>query len=59
MELYALTDLCGMNTFNKAIFIKIKKKYELGWRLKVKIHILFYGNSSRTVALRQEMYDIY
>jgi hypothetical protein len=29
------------------------EKYKREWRLKVKIHILFYGDNSCTVALRQ------
>jgi hypothetical protein len=26
------------------------KKYKHGWRLRIKIYILFYGDSSRTIA---------
>jgi hypothetical protein len=39
-------------TFNKTVFVK-NQKYESGNWLKVKIHILFCGHKSQTVALRQ------
>jgi hypothetical protein len=39
-------------TFYKTTFTRFQK-YERGRRLKVKIHILFYGENSWTVTLRQ------
>jgi hypothetical protein len=42
----------GWTTFNKITFVRIQK-YEHGWRFKVTIHILFYGENSWTVALSQ------
>jgi hypothetical protein len=39
-------------TFNETIFVN-DQKYGHGGRLKVKIHILFYGGNSWTTALRQ------
>jgi hypothetical protein len=43
----------GWTTSNETIFVKNKKKYEHGGRLNVKIHSLFCGDNSWTVALRQ------
>jgi hypothetical protein len=34
-------------------FFAINQKYEHGWRLKLKIHNLFYGDNLRTAAIRQ------
>jgi hypothetical protein len=42
----------GSTTFNKTIFVK-NKKYEHGGHLNVKIHSLFCGDNSWTIALRQ------
>jgi hypothetical protein len=36
-----------------SLLLEIKKKYEFGGQLKFKIDILFYGDNSWTVALRQ------
>jgi hypothetical protein len=41
-----------MTTFNNRISVK-PQKYKRGRQLKVKIHILFYGDNSRTVALKK------
>jgi hypothetical protein len=41
-----------MTTFTNTIFLK-NQKYEHGGQLKVKLHVLFYGNNSQTVALRK------
>jgi hypothetical protein len=38
--------LKGWITLNQIIFVKNKKKYERDGQLKVKIHILFYGDNS-------------
>jgi hypothetical protein len=43
--------LKGCKTSAKAILAK-PQKYESGGRLKVKIHILFYGENSLTVTPR-------
>jgi hypothetical protein len=42
-----------MNNVYSEYICEINKKYEHGGRLKFKINILFYGDSSRTAALRQ------
>jgi hypothetical protein len=39
-------------------FLSKKKKYEHGGRLNVKIHSLFFGDNSGTVALRQMNFGI-
>jgi hypothetical protein len=39
------------------MFVK-NKKYERGGRLKVKVHILFYGDNSWTVAVGQMKFGI-
>jgi hypothetical protein len=44
-----------MDKFNETIFVK-NKKYERGCRLKVKVHILFYGDNSRTIAVENEVW---
>jgi hypothetical protein len=46
-----LIDLQRMDSFKSDHFCE--KKYEHGGRLKVKINILFCGENSWTVALRQ------
>jgi hypothetical protein len=51
-------DLEGWTTLNKTIFVK-NKKYEFGSRLKHKIHILFYGDNSWTITLRQMKFDVW
>jgi hypothetical protein len=53
-ELCMLMDLQRRTIFSKTIFVK-SQKYELGGgvRLKLKINILFCGDNSWSVALRQ------
>lgn len=46
MTFCMLIDIQRMNKLNKIIFVKKKQKYEHGGRLKIKIHILRYGNNS-------------
>jgi hypothetical protein len=41
----------GWTTFNNTTFARIQK-YEHGGRLDAKIHVLFYGDNSLTVAFR-------
>jgi hypothetical protein len=52
-----LIDFQGWTSFNETIFVK-NKKYEHGGRFNVKIHSLFCGDNSWTVALRQMNFGI-
>jgi hypothetical protein len=50
-----LLELEMVNSFNKTIVLLKTKNEDVG-ALKVKIYVLFYGDISRTVALRQIKY---
>jgi hypothetical protein len=52
-DILCADSLQSANNFQQDRFCEKTQKYECEWCLKIKIHILFYGDISLTIALRQ------